>query len=225
MDNVPHSIIFDFDYTLADSSVPVIDCINFALRGLGLPEAEPQDIRRTIGVDLYITLRTLSGEHDRATGNRFLDLYMQRADEVMLDGTIMLDSVPGVVRELARSRPLGIVSSKNRTRIEAILRREGLLGRFQTIVGGEDVPALKPDPAGLRNAVEALGSPPTQSLYISDSVTDAETARRAGVPFVAVLSGVTARAEFAEYPVVGILDDILGLPAMVAGWSREHGRE
>ena len=53
------------------------------------------------------------------------------------------------------------------------------------IVGGEDVEREKPDPAGLSAAVERLDVAPAALLYVGDSPTDAETARRAGVRFAA----------------------------------------
>jgi phosphoglycolate phosphatase len=211
------SIVFDFDYTLADSSVPVIDCVNYALAKLGLPAAAPEAVRRTIGLALPETLRVLAGEHNLDRAAEFYDYFVKRADEVMLDGTVLLEFVPKAVRVLRRSARLGIVSSKWRSRIETILGRERLLDPFGAIVGGEDVPALKPDPSGLRMALNMLDAPPERSLYVGDSVTDAETARRAGVPFVAVLSGVTTRNELAEYPAVAILDDIAGLQDFVNG--------
>ena len=211
------TVVFDFDYTLADSSVPVIECVNYALGRLGLPAAPPEAIRRTIGLGLPETLQALAGEDALDRAGKFYDLFVERSDEVMLDGTVLLESVPEVVRELRRSVTLGIVSSKYRSRIEAMLWRERLLDPFGAIVGGEDVPVLKPDPTGLRQVLEMLGSPPERSLYVGDTVTDAETARRAGVPFVAVLSGVTTRSELAMYPAVAILDDITELPILVNG--------
>ena len=211
------SIVFDFDYTLADSSDAVIDCVNYGLGKLGLPAAPPEAIRRTIGLALPETLQALAGEDDLDRAGEFYDLFVERADEVMLDGTVLLESVPEVVRDLGRRAKLGIVSSKYRSRIETILRRERLLDQFGAIVGGEDVPVLKPDPTGLRQALEMLGSPPERSLYVGDTVTDAETAQRAGVPFVAVLSGVTTRSELAIYPTVAIIEDITGLPGLVNG--------
>ncbi|MXX53459.1 MAG: HAD hydrolase-like protein, partial [Dehalococcoidia bacterium] len=46
------AVLFDFDFTLADSSAGIIACINHGLRKLGLPEAPDEEIMKTIG--LYI---------------------------------------------------------------------------------------------------------------------------------------------------------------------------
>ena len=43
------AVLFDFDYTLVDSSRAVIECVNHALRDLRHEEAAGDTIRRTIG--------------------------------------------------------------------------------------------------------------------------------------------------------------------------------
>ena len=214
------AIIFDFDYTLADSSQGIIASINYALNELGLPLADDEAIRQTIGLSLPDTFVKLAGTEHSARSDEFVRLFIERADQVMVGLTILLDAVPETIERLKqRAVPLGIVSTKFRYRIEAVLIRENLLKEFSVIVGGEDVPEHKPDPQGLCTAIERLGRAPTHCLYVGDSVTDAETARRAGVPFVAVLSGVTEREDFADYEVYEILEDVSELSNVVEGCS------
>jgi len=110
-----------------------------------------------------------------------------------------------------RGLALGVVSTKYRRRIETILQRDGLDGLFDVIIGGEDVATLKPDPEGLLLAAERLRTPVSETLFVGDSIVDAEAARRAGMPFAAVLSGVTPREEFSSRDVEWILDSIADL--------------
>ncbi len=204
-----HAIIFDFDYTLADSSRGGIECIDSALAELGLPAASAEAAKQTIGLSLAEGFRALVGPQPAARADEFARLFIERADGVMADLTVLFESVPATIAALkAQGFSLGIVSTKFRYRIEAILEREGLQDAFGAIVGGEDVAEHKPDPTGLLTAIERLGGAPESTLYVGDSVTDAETARRAGVPFVAVLSGVTPREAFLDYPVCGILESL-----------------
>ena len=130
----------------------------------------------------------------------------------MVDGTVVFPEVADTLDALSRDgASLGIVSTKYRHRIQAILGRDNLLDLFDLIVGGEDVPVHKPDPGGLLAAVERFDVSPTTVLYIGDSATDAETARRAGTPFAAVLTGVTPPDVFHPYRPQGIFAD---LPAL-----------
>ena len=206
------TIIFDFDYTLADSSEGVIECINFALDRLGLPLAADAEIRQTIGLPLPDTLAMLVAKEYTRYTDEFTRLFVERADEVMVDMTELFDIVPETVAALQKlGIQLGIVTLKYRYRIESILRRERLLDAFEVTIGAEDVSEHKPSPKGLLVALERLNCVRQNCVYIGDSKTDAETARRAGVAFIAVLSGVTPRSAFEDYDVYAILEDVSGL--------------
>ena len=119
------------------------------------------------------------------------------------------DNVPNIIKLLkAKGTKLSIVSTKFRYRIEKILAQHGLSELFDIIVGGEDVLSPKPDPEGLNIAIERLQLHSSDVLYIGDSVTDAETARMAGIAFAAVLSGVTKREAFLNYSRCSIYEKL-----------------
>ncbi|MXV76093.1 HAD-IA family hydrolase [Candidatus Poribacteria bacterium] len=203
------AIIFDFDYTLADSSEGVIECINFALGRLGLPLAADDEIRKTIGLSLPDALVMLVGKEYVQHTDAFTRLFVERADEVMTDMTELFDIVPETVAALRKlSIRLGIVTLKYRYRIESVLRREQLTDAFEVIIGFEDVSDQKPNPTGLLTAVERLECVRQNCFYVGDSVTDAKTAQQANIDFIAVLSGVTPRAVFEDYDVYAVLKDV-----------------
>ncbi len=207
------TIIFDFDYTIADSSAGIIECINHALAGVGLPAESPPRIRSTIGLSLIDTLEKLTGRQSTEKIAEFRRLFIQRADEIMADKTQIYSSAPAVIGALIdKGFHMGLVSTKFRYRIQTILRRAGLLESFEVIIGGEDVTRPKPDPEGLTLALEKMNTAPRSALYVGDSVTDAETAKRAGLLFIAVLSGVTPVEAFADYPVERIITGLAELP-------------
>ena len=210
------TILFDFDYTLADSSRGVVECINYALENLGLPMVSAEQACRTIGLSLPATFVTLMGEEHRALSNEFVRLFVQRANQVMADRTILFELTPPTIRALKENGlKLGIVSTKYRHRIEAILNREGLSDAFDIIIGGEDVAEHKPDPTGLKIALDRLACTPAETLYVGDSLTDAQTAQRAEVCFIAVLSGVTPKNAFNGYPVYRFLGNVSELPNLL----------
>jgi len=61
-------------------------------------------------------------------------------------------------------------------------------------------------------AVKKLKLDRSEVIYIGDSVTDAETAKRAGISFIAVLSGVTPRNAFNQSQLRDFLSNISELP-------------
>jgi phosphoglycolate phosphatase len=213
----PQAVIFDFDLTLADSTKAVAACIAHGLAGLGFPAASPEAVRRAIGLSLEATLEALTGSRDPMHQVRFRDLFVQQADRVMVAQTELLDGTLGTLTELqARGLRLGIVSTKYRYRIQAILERHQAGHFFEVIVGGEDATNHKPDPEGLRLALKRLGISEDQGLYVGDHGVDAEAAMAAGVPFVPVLTGATSREDFERFPYVEVLESVSGLPSYLA---------
>ena len=207
------AVIFDFDYTLADSSEGAVDCINFALNEMGLDCVSSEAACRTIGLSLSETFLTLGEHHERTRCDEFHQLFVQRADEVMVGLTVLYDTVPTAIDALVQQGlRLGIVSTKYRRRITGVLDREGVIDRFQIVIGGDDVEQHKPHPQGLIEAIERLECSPASVVYVGDSIVDAEVAKRAGVPLIVVLSGVTPREHFNAYEPLAVLENISELP-------------
>lgn len=209
------AILFDFDYTLADSSEGILACFQAGLKGIGLPPADSDAIRRTIGLSLPDSLVQVAGEEYRAQAYEFRRHWRAMSQRVMVDRTKLYEPVPKMLRSLqGRGSRLGIVSTKWRRPIEEVLARHRLQEHFETIVGGDDVEDHKPSPEGLLQALSTMGAHSDEALYVGDSVIDGQTARRAGVKFVAVLTGATPRAALEEFDPVGVLEDVGEIP----GW-------
>ena len=211
------AVIFDFDYTLADSSQGAIECINFALNEMGLDCVSAEAACRTIGLSLSETFLTLGEHHDSQRCDEFHGLFVQRANEVMVSLTELYGPVPSATEALRElGFRLGIVSTKYRRRIVEVLKREGLAHLFDAVIGGDDVKQHKPHPEGLLEALERLECSPSSIVYVGDSVVDAELAKRAEVPLIVVLSGVTPREDFDKYKPLAVLESIRELPQLLA---------
>jgi phosphoglycolate phosphatase len=210
------AVIFDFDYTLADSSRGAVECINFALEGMGLAQVSAEAACRTIGSSLNETFLSLAGHHEARRCDEFYRLFVQRAEEVMVELTQLYESVPVTVAALRENGlKLGIVSTKYRCRIEETLERKSLRQCFEVVIGGEDVEHYKPHPQGLVAAIQRLQCQPGSIVYVGDSVVDAEVAKRADVPFIVVLSGVTPRDHFQSYEPIGVIESLSELPRLL----------
>lgn len=200
------AVIFDFDYTLGDTTNGIVQSANYALKTLGYAEKSVDEIKRTIGLSLKDTFSALTGSRGGEQSERFVALFREKADEVMTDSAALYDRVPEILSELHKTHKTAIVTTKFHYRIEAILRKFGVSGLVDVIVGGEDVTREKPDPEGLLKAIDALGAQKSETLYIGDSLVDAQTASNAGVDFAAVLTGTTA--DFSQYDSVFIGDSV-----------------
>lgn len=203
------AVLFDFDFTLADSSRGVVVCMNHALARLGVPAAPADAIRRTIGLDLTTALGVLAGEEWKARAGEFFEHFTRKADEVMVPSTFFLTGAERVLRTLhGAGLPLGVVSTKHRHRVEEALARDGLLAFVDVVVGSDDVPRPKPAPDGLIKAAGTLGIATADCVYVGDSEVDARAAQTAGMEFIAVLSGTTPAEAFARYPARAVLPGV-----------------
>jgi len=206
------AVLFDFDLTLADSTLGAVECVNYALGAMALPRAEPEAIRATIGFSLAATLASLTGLTEPALARDFSAHFVKRADLRMAELTSVFPEVAETLDRLKSAGiKAGIVSTKFRYRIETILARQGLSEAFDVIVGGEDVMRHKPDPEGLVKAVDRLGMRPGDSLYVGDHPVDAEAAVAAGIPFAAVLTGAAVRSDFERWPDSAFLGSLRDL--------------
>lgn len=203
------AVVFDFDYTLGDSTNGIVLSINYALSKLGYGERETEAIRKTVGLSLKDTFTVLTGKEDENGAQAFSKYFKEKADMVMVDNTRIY---PGILESLqslkARGYKTGIVTTKYHYRIEQILEKYGAAKLIDLIVGAEDVRIEKPNPEGLLWAVDKLGLDKKQVLYVGDSIVDAKTARNAVVDFAGVLTGTTKKDDFLEYNNILIGKDV-----------------
>jgi phosphoglycolate phosphatase len=210
------AVLFDFDYTLADSSRGIEDCVNHALAEMGMPAASARAVSETVGLSLAETFCRLAGPATPEQCAEFSRHFIARADQVMVDSIKLCDTARTVIPDLKqRGLAIGVLSTKFRRRIAAVLEREKMCRYFDVIVGGEDVANHKPHPEGALKAVAALRAAPSEVLYVGDSVVDAETARRAQLPFAAVLTGVTSRHAFTSYQPVAVVDSLAAVVGLL----------
>ncbi|MGI6366970.1 MAG: HAD family hydrolase [Anaerolineae bacterium] len=202
------AILFDFDYTLGDSSRAAVDCMRHALRQMGLPDRDPETCARTIGLSLRDTLVALAGPEAAEQFDTFHRYFRQRADEIMAPWTALYPfTLPLLTALRARGLRLGIVSNKEAFRIRAILSRFVPEDPVDAIVGPSDAGASKPAPDGLLVALRRLEVPACAALYVGDSTVDARAAAAAGLPLVAVTTGHTSAAELEPYRPATLLPD------------------
>lgn len=203
------AVIFDFDYTLGDSTMGVVGSMNYAFSVLGYPEAAVDAISRTIGIALGDAFTILTGSEDPVHKTEFIRLFQQKADEIMTRESSLYPYTKDILRRLKNDGVrTGIVTTKSHFRIDAILKRFEAEKLVDIIVGGDEVEKVKPDPEALIMAIKALNTDSGAVLYVGDTVVDAMTARSAGVDFAAVTTGTTKKEEFADYPHVAIAKNV-----------------
>ena len=88
-----------------------------------------------------------------------------------------------LANELPLSVPVGVCSLNCEAACRIALESHGLDGFVDAVVGRDTVDGHKPDPEPLLHAVDRIGGHPETTLFVGDSTSDQEAAKRAGVAF------------------------------------------
>jgi phosphoglycolate phosphatase len=210
-----NTIIFDFDYTLADATIGIVSSFNHAFSKLDLPVCDTESIKKTVGLPIDVAFVQLTNNKNEVLIDLFRNLFREKADEVMAKNTILYDDTVGTLQTLKKNGfNIGIVTTKYRFRIVETLKTQGISDFVDVIVGGEDVKVPKPSPEGLLLAIDCLKAHRNKVLYIGDSLVDAKTAMAANIDFAAVTTGTTDESEFLQFPCIKISNNLTELLKM-----------
>ncbi|MDR7483486.1 MAG: HAD-IA family hydrolase [Armatimonadota bacterium] len=176
-------VIFDLDNTLVDSSIDFA-ALRRALLDLwetaGPLPAPREDLVRLAIPEIVARLT--------AAAPALAPAAWALVERFEVEGLRDARPVPDAARVLAtlaaRGVRIAVLTNNSRAAARAALDAGGLAPYVTVLVGREDVPALKPDPAGVRQIVARLG--PGTPYVVGDSWIDAAAAAAAGVRFVGV---------------------------------------
>lgn len=199
--------IFDFDYTLADATEPVVQSFLYALEKMNLEKSSRQDIINTIGIPIGESYTILTGDKTEEGIALFKKYQKEKSDEITVPNTTFIGDAKQVLQTLKnKGKKIGIVSSRWGQRINDIFENLNSRELIDFIIGTEHVQNYKPNPEGLFKMIDMMGA--KNPLYIGDSYIDAEAAQNAKIDFVGVTTGTTPRKKLESYPHIAVLDDL-----------------
>lgn len=79
--------------------------------------------------------------------------------------------------------PVGVCSLNSQEAVETALEKHGLDRYVNAVVARDTVHEQKPDPTPLLEVLDRMGATPVSTVFVGDSASDEEAAKRAGVPF------------------------------------------
>lgn len=211
------TVVFDLDGTLVDTAPDLVATLNIVIAREGIP-AVPFDVgrnmvgsgaRRMIELAVERAGRSLSRiEHERMY-NAFIAHYAAHIAE-------QSKPFPGVASALdalsACGCRLAVCTNKLAGLSRLLLEELALAGRFVAICGPDTFGIEKPNPEILQRTIAAAGGSPDRAVLVGDSRIDAQTAKAAAVPMIAVEFGYTdiPAADLGAQRVIGHFDQLPG---------------
>jgi phosphoglycolate phosphatase len=188
---VARLLVFDLDGTLVDSSRDIAAAVNAVLGRVAPGTALiPLDaILSFVGEGARLLVeRSLRHASLTLSADLVLPLYLECYRERLLDTTRLYPGVAETLSDLAGTT-LAVLTNKPGDMSRTILEGLGVASRFARVWGAGDVPARKPDPAGLLCLMAGLGATASETWMVGDSPTDVLAARGAGVRVAGVTWG------------------------------------
>lgn len=195
---------FDLDGTLADTAADLAASLNHVLAELNRPAIPTDAVRQLIGNGVQALIRkglAATGGASEALVERGIPMFLEYYGQNICAQTRPYEGVDEALDTLAANGlRLAICTNKPERLAVRLVEALGWTSRFASVVGGDTLATRKPDPAPLHEAIARAGG--GRAAFVGDSITDADTARAAGVPLIAVSFG------FSDRPVAQLGADI-----------------
>ena len=221
-------VLFDLDGTLVDTADDLADSVNDVLGELGLEPVAADMARTWIGhgsrelITQAVAYRTHTPAA-RVRAERSEDLLQRFSAVHDLRCGSRSRLYPGVVESLKALDDLGlrmgVVTNREIRLGTRVLRTHGLYDWFNPIIGGDSLPARKPDALPIEHCMQLHEVPPERTLMVGDSSVDVAAGRNAGVTMWAVPYGYNGGRPIAE---AGPDRVISGLPDIVRALREGH---
>lgn len=195
MNNNDHirAVVFDIDGTLFDTLPSLVAAANDVLVKAGLREVPLALLRPALSEGLRPMFRQAlalqaTAPHENLAAQLEEDYLVHYTQRWLATAPLFACASETLAALKSQGLKLGICTNRDRRSTDALLA-SAALGNFDVIVGLGDAPLPKPAADPLLRVLQQLELPPSQVLFVGDSVMDARCAHAAQVRFAAHLAG------------------------------------
>ncbi len=192
------ALIFDLDGTLVDTAPDLHAATNHVLGLIDRPAISMAELRAFVGhgaMNLIERGVAATGDAvDQATLKKLHGNFLEYYGDNVADHSVVFDGLLAVLdKAQSRGLKMGVCTNKVEHLSHKLLTELNMMQKFGSLIGGNTLAVMKPDPAPLIEAATRLGVNPKNIMMVGDSETDIRTAQNAGVPVLAVTFGYTSQ--------------------------------
>lgn len=189
------TVIFDLDGTLLDTIGDLAGAANWVCRENGWPEHTEREIMAMVGHGIPNLISQFSPEGFRSAEEVAVTLpkFSAYYGAHNMERTRPYDGIPALLEKLKEAGVRLAVFSNKADDFSQVIVEHYFPGVFDVIRGKVEGLPVKPDPAGTRLLLEALGANPETTLFVGDSNVDIRTGHNVGMTACGVSWGFRAR--------------------------------
>ncbi len=203
--------LIDLDGTLLDTAPDIAAAVNRMLARLDRPVLDEDEVRNYVGQGSAKLVRRCLQAVDgpESAFEESLDEFVHAYDEESGRRTRVYPGVPeGLEKLMASGIALACVTNKLHRFTVPLLQRTGLAHFFRTLVCGDTVSRLKPDPLPYVHACKELGVNPQHAVVIGDSANDAVSGRAAGCRVLCLPYGYREGQDIGSIPCDAVVENL-----------------
>jgi phosphoglycolate phosphatase len=175
------AVVFDLDGTLVDTSGDIVAAVNHVRALVSLPPLDLRAVLAEVGFGAtYLIERTMDTPDAAAVPERVGE-FRRYYREHQGAASVIYPGVRPMIDELAAEFDLYVLSNKPHEAAVREIEIQGLGDAFRRVWGAGSLPALKPDPAGVREALLETGVGADRGAMVGDMAIDVATGAAAGV--------------------------------------------
>ena len=210
--------LFDYDGTIVDSAIMIVEGAIAAFRICGLPDPDPAKVRENIGKPLAIALDEYMPPGFNVTPNEISEAYRSWYAEQGRLGLQNEPLYPGVVELLKELKSndwlIGIATNKSRIGLTNGLAKHNLSDMFD-ITLSTDENIAKPNPAMAIRAMNELGVEKKYCVMIGDTINDIGLGVNAGINSIGVTWGYNDKNLLSSAGADYLVDDAKQLSVLM----------
>lgn len=187
---IPPLVLFDLDGTLVDSAADLHAAMARLCDAQGQLRPAFAPFRAVVSKGARAMLAVAFPALDSAGREALVPPFLAEYAEVLMQHCTPFAGIAELLTVIeAQGSRWGIVTNKPEGLARQVVAGMGWCDRSAILIGGDTLPARKPDPLPLTHACAALGVPLSEVVYVGDDQRDVDAANAAGVPAVVALWG------------------------------------
>lgn len=200
------TVLFDIDGTLVDTNYFQAVAWFRAFSQSGYQVAMV-DVQKHIGQGSHQLIDELVPQRDKSRD----DVLEAAHSEYYAEFYGIMKPFTGAQDLLRTIRDRGaevvLATSASPNELQALRNALDVEDALATVTSAKDVDNPKPEPDVLEAALQQTGTDPQHAVMVGDTVWDVEAAKKAGVEFIAVLTGGISRQALEDAGAVAIYED------------------